>query len=251
MGGKDAKSKSDRKVEGANVLEKLDNAETASVLRKLLDRHSELRFEAEAIASGMLAEISPFSVADEVEDALLQFDYDDLNGRAGSHSWGYVEPSEAAGELLEEALEPFVNDMKRHLEMGLEDQAAQFCTGNPPRPFPGARRRQKRHSELGAGLSGRGGSQCTKGVERDRRGRTGRCARKEAPPAFASVRTRAYAGLGPASQARPLRCWTLPRIPGRCRHLVQQRIHRTRPLRHRLTMASSGRLMHDVISPEL
>jgi hypothetical protein len=77
----------------------------------------------------MLAEISPFSVADEVEDALLQFDYDDLNGRAGSHSWGYVEPSEAAGELLEEALEPFVNDMKRHLEMGLEDQAAQFCQG--------------------------------------------------------------------------------------------------------------------------
>ena len=55
----------------------------------------------------MLVEISPFSVADEVEDALLQFDYDDLNGRARSHSWGYVEPSEAAGELLEEALEPF------------------------------------------------------------------------------------------------------------------------------------------------
>ena len=125
MPGKDAKSKSDRKGEGANVLEKLDNAEAASVLRKLLDRHSELRSEAEAIASGMLAEISPFSVADEVEDALLQFDYDDLNGRAGSHSWGYVEPSGG----LEEALEQFVNDMKRHLEMGLEDQAAQFCQG--------------------------------------------------------------------------------------------------------------------------
>jgi hypothetical protein len=129
MAGKDAKSKSDRKGEGANVLEKLDNAEAASVLRKLLDRHSELRSEAEAIATGMLTEISPFSVADEVEDALLQFDYDDLNGRAGRHSWGYVEPSEAAGELLEEALEPFVNDMTRHLEMGLEDQAAQFCQG--------------------------------------------------------------------------------------------------------------------------
>src|ERR1035437_9773546 len=78
------------------------------------DRHSELRSEAEAIASDMLTEISPDSVADEIEEALLQFDYDDLNGRAGSHSWGYVEPSEAAGELLEEAMEPFVNDMKRH-----------------------------------------------------------------------------------------------------------------------------------------
>ena len=130
MAKKSAKSKSDRKEEScANVLDKLDSAEAASVLGKLLDRHSELRSEAEAIASDMLTEISPDSVADEIEEALLQFDYDDLNGRAGSHSWGYVEPSEAAGELLEEALEPFVNDMKRHLEMGLEDQAAQFCQG--------------------------------------------------------------------------------------------------------------------------
>jgi hypothetical protein len=129
MAGKDAKSKQDRKGERAKVLGKLDNAEAASVLRKLLYRHNELRSEAEAIAIGMLAEISPFSIADEVEDALLQFDYDDLNGRAGSHSWGYVEPSEAAGELLEEAVEPFVNDMKRYLEMGLEDQAWPFCQG--------------------------------------------------------------------------------------------------------------------------
>jgi hypothetical protein len=94
---------------GANLLDKLDAAEAASVFRKLLDRHSELRAEVEDIARGMLAGISPLSVAGEIEDALLQFDYDDLNGRAGSRSWGYVEPSEAAGELLEEALEPFVN----------------------------------------------------------------------------------------------------------------------------------------------
>ena len=128
MAKKNAESKPDRKEEScANVLDKLDSAEAASALGKLLDRHSELRSEAEAIACDMLTEISPDSVADEIEEALLQFDYDDLNGRAGSHSWGYVEPSEAAGELLEEALEPFVNDMKRHLEMGLEDQASQFC----------------------------------------------------------------------------------------------------------------------------
>jgi hypothetical protein len=40
-------------------------AEAASVPRKPLDRHGELRTEAEAIVSGMLAEISLFSVADD------------------------------------------------------------------------------------------------------------------------------------------------------------------------------------------
>jgi hypothetical protein len=38
-------------------------------------------------------------------------------------------------------------------------------------------------------------------------------------------------------------------IEARCRHLVQHRIHRARPLRHRLTMALSGRLINDVIRP--
>ena len=84
MAKKNAESKSDRKEEScANVLDKLDSAEAASVLGKLLDRLNDLRSEAEAIASDMLTEISPDSVADEIEEALLQFDYDDLNGRAG------------------------------------------------------------------------------------------------------------------------------------------------------------------------
>ena len=77
----------------------------------------------------MLAGISPLSVAGEIEDALLQFDYDDLNGRPGRRSCGYVEPSEAAAELLEEALDPFIDDMKRYLEAGLEGPACQFCQG--------------------------------------------------------------------------------------------------------------------------
>lgn len=121
--------KSNTEVGSPKLLNKLDNAEAASVLKELLDRHSELRSEAEAIARDLLAEVSLFSVADDVESAVLQYDYDDLNGRAGNHSWGYVEPSEAASELLEEAVEPFISDMKRYLDMGLEDQARQFCQG--------------------------------------------------------------------------------------------------------------------------
>src|ERR1035441_712759 len=88
----------------------------ASVLKTLLARHSELRPETEAIARDSLTQISLFSVADDVETAVLQYDYDDLNGRAGGHSWGYVELTEAAWELLEEAVEPFVGEMKRRSE---------------------------------------------------------------------------------------------------------------------------------------
>jgi hypothetical protein len=112
-----------------NILDKLDGAESASVLKALLERHPELRSEAEALGKENLVQVSQVDVANDVADAVLQFDYDDLNGRAGGHSWGYVEPGEAACELLEEAIEPFVSEMKRYLELGLEEQAQEVCQG--------------------------------------------------------------------------------------------------------------------------
>ena len=70
MAEKNAKSKPDGNAEGgANLLDKLDDAEAASILRELLNRHSELRTEAEAIFRDTLAGMSPASVADQVEDA--------------------------------------------------------------------------------------------------------------------------------------------------------------------------------------
>ena len=51
------------------------------------------------------------------------------SGRAGRHEWGYVEPTDAAWEILEEALEPFIQDMRRQIELGLEAEALEICKG--------------------------------------------------------------------------------------------------------------------------
>ncbi len=40
-----------------------------------------------------------------------------------------MEPAEAAWELLEEALQPFLHDLKRSIELGLESQAVEQCKG--------------------------------------------------------------------------------------------------------------------------
>lgn len=124
---KQASGRGEGRSEG--ILERLSGVEAASILNRLLDRHPELRSEAETLAAEALSDISLWAVAEEVEWAVLQFDYDDLNGRAGRHSWGYVEPAEAAWELLEEAVQPFIDDMRRLLELGLEEQARELCQG--------------------------------------------------------------------------------------------------------------------------
>ena len=63
------------------------------------------------------------SIADEVKTALLDLDIDQLNGRAGRQRSGYVKPTEAAWELLEEQLQPFLDDLKRHIALGFDGAA--------------------------------------------------------------------------------------------------------------------------------
>lgn len=111
------------------VLDRLDSAEAAGVLRRLLAAHPELASEAEQIAVSSLQGEGFESIAEEIEQSMLALDIDDLNARAGRHEWGYVEPGEAAGEILEETIEPFIADIERRVALGLDDAALQLCQG--------------------------------------------------------------------------------------------------------------------------
>lgn len=103
--------------------------EQAGVLRALLARHPELRAEAEQIAIDTMAASSVEAVAQEVHDAVASVDNEALRGRAGKHSWGYVEPGEAAWELLGEAVRDTLVDMKRRAKLGLHEAAETICCG--------------------------------------------------------------------------------------------------------------------------
>lgn len=111
------------------ILDRLAPGEAQTVLQRLLAAHPDLGAEAERIAGSLLGEISFELIAWDVENAIKCVDLDDLNGRAGRHSWGYTEPSEAAWELLQKAVDPFLEDMKRHMDLGLEAEASEICKG--------------------------------------------------------------------------------------------------------------------------
>ena len=118
-----------RQGEDHGTLKRLKADEAAAVLRRLLEVHPDLSSEAEEIARSLLHEVEYEEIAAQIEDEIRALDYDALNARAGSHEWGYTEPSEAAEEILEETVEPFLEDMKRHLELGLEAEALEICQG--------------------------------------------------------------------------------------------------------------------------
>ncbi|MFC1463104.1 hypothetical protein ACFLQU_05815 [Verrucomicrobiota bacterium] len=118
-----------RKRRRNGLLESLSAGEAKEALRLLLERHPELRAEAKAVARDMIADVAAEDIAEDVKERVLCVDHEALNSRAGSHSWGYVEPSEAAWELLEEAIEDLVEDMKRRKEAGAERASQEICVG--------------------------------------------------------------------------------------------------------------------------
>jgi len=112
-----------------SVLDNLKAEEALDVLHRLLATHPDMKKEVESIARSLLGEVSFEEIAYEIEAAVSAFDLDDLNGRAGNHEWGYVGPDEAASDILEEAVEPFIADIGRHVELGMEAEALELCKG--------------------------------------------------------------------------------------------------------------------------
>ena len=111
------------------MLSVLGDAEKAAVLDELVAADTRVRDSAELLARRSLASVDPATVSDGVLETLTALDQDALATRAGRTRYGYVEPTEAAWALLEEALAPWTEDIARLSRVGLEQAARQTGLG--------------------------------------------------------------------------------------------------------------------------
>lgn len=77
----------------------------------------------------LLLEVDAEDIASEIEFELEHPDLDDLNAATGNASGRYVGPDEAAWELIREAVEPFLDDLKRRRASGRNKEAVEICKG--------------------------------------------------------------------------------------------------------------------------
>ena len=110
-----------------DCLDVLTGDEAQAVLQELLSTHPGLIPDAQRTANTLLAAVSFGEVADNVLAVLRAIDLDDLD--AGRHAGGYVEPSEAAWEVIENAVKPYLLDLQRRMKLGHEDEAVEVCKG--------------------------------------------------------------------------------------------------------------------------
>ena len=112
-----------------NILDNLSSSELATIFRTLLTRHKALVAEAEELAEELTAEANADDIAEEVFDRMTSLELDELNGRAGSTRDGYIDPTEAAWDICNEAIEDIVQDMYRRADIGQVDAAVEICCG--------------------------------------------------------------------------------------------------------------------------
>jgi hypothetical protein len=119
-----------RRREPTPTLSTLIGDEHRAVLSTLLEAHPELRPEAEHAARNLLESATSEAIADDIRWAVGAIPLEDLAARSGRvRGRGYVHENEAAWELVSQAIEPFLIDLRRRASLGFTDAAIAIATG--------------------------------------------------------------------------------------------------------------------------
>ncbi|NCO68866.1 MAG: hypothetical protein CO162_00645 [bacterium (Candidatus Ratteibacteria) CG_4_9_14_3_um_filter_41_21] len=112
------------------VIDSLSPDEAKRILNILVERDKSLRKEAEKLANDILKEVDMEGIAEDVLFELNNLDVHEVWDNSGGRSDGsYVEPGECAIGMVEEVIEPYVEEMKRYSKLGFHKQAFAICCG--------------------------------------------------------------------------------------------------------------------------
>lgn len=112
-----------------DAIKKLTPEQALEVVMRLSDKGGASREAVVAEARSVLREIDLDEIADDVFFVLDSVDVQDCWDRAGSSRDGYTSPDEAAGELIDEKLQPFFDQAGRYGELGMTEEEATYRKG--------------------------------------------------------------------------------------------------------------------------
>lgn len=110
------------------IIDHLTPDEALNILRQLAQEDADLARRIEQIARKRLMGVDIEDIANRV--------YSDLDALAVEEVWEraenadeYVEPGEAAWEMFEETLRPFMREVKRYQDLSMPLEAKRYCMG--------------------------------------------------------------------------------------------------------------------------
>lgn len=113
----------------STILDALTGDQALQLLRKLCAHDDTIRARVVAGAQEVLNAHCWEDTANDVRFDLESLSVEEIWDRAGAHRMGYTTPDEAACELVEEAVQPYVDEALRYQAAGLQEAAAQTRMG--------------------------------------------------------------------------------------------------------------------------
>ena len=118
-----------KKIKKTSIIDQLSPYEALEVLKALICEDESLVNKIEEIAHEILSDINLEEIASTVYLELDSLDVEELWDRSGRTRHGYVEPHEMASEMIDEVLEPFLENLKRYNQLSFREQAKRMCMG--------------------------------------------------------------------------------------------------------------------------
>ena len=112
-----------------DIFEEISPDEALEILRQITKTDKKLKKKIVELAESLFRNINVDEVCGEVFFELDVIDVHELWDRAGSSTNGYTSPEEMAVEMFEEALEPFIQEMYRLLDLEMYQEAKLYCMG--------------------------------------------------------------------------------------------------------------------------
>lgn len=111
------------------IIDRLSPEDALVVLRILASDDEQIAARIAEIALVHLSHVKWEEVAHELYEELEFLEVEEVWDRAGSTREGYVEPSEAAEEMVGEVVEPYLEELKKLGALGMSAEANQMCKG--------------------------------------------------------------------------------------------------------------------------
>ena len=112
-----------------DIFEKLSPNEALEILRQITKTDKNLKKKIVELAEDLFRDVDIDDICEAVFDALDGIDVHELWDRAGPRTDGYTSPEDMSVEMFEEALEPFVQEMERLLNLKMHQEAKLYCMG--------------------------------------------------------------------------------------------------------------------------
>jgi hypothetical protein len=111
------------------VLDDVSSEHAHEILIRLADEDAKISKRIQGFALEYLTKVDPDCIAEDIFYDLNILDVEDVWNNSGSTRYGYVDPYELAFEMFEEALEPYIDDLRKCRELSMDKKAKLHCMG--------------------------------------------------------------------------------------------------------------------------